>query len=48
MLIRFQPVNKGCVARAYRLLVKDGFTRIYVTSTEPPKPGEHDRPLMPH
>lgn len=47
LLIRFPSVDKGCVVRAYRLLVKDGFRRIYVTSTEPEKPGEY-RPLMSH
>jgi hypothetical protein len=47
MLIRFPPVDKACVIKAYRLLVKDGFKRIYVTSTQRPRVGSADPSLMP-
>lgn len=47
MLIRFPPVDKSCVVRAYKLLVTDGFRRIYVTSTEQPRLDAYDPPLMP-
>lgn len=47
LLIRFPPVDKDCVARAYKVLAQDGYKRIYVTSTDRVNSGKYGTPLMP-
>ncbi|WP_165927208.1 hypothetical protein [Sphingomonas sp. BK235] len=47
VLIQFPPVDRDCVLRAYKILVHDGFRRIYVTSTKRLNAGAYSTPLMP-